>query len=236
MALPRATTRLRYGRVAAMGSALVVTLVAVLGGTGLLSGGAGSDPVAQAVTLEAAEPTSGAGGADRTRNRRTTAGDDQPDDDEPGAQRFTRQDRTRSPRAQQSLEVPPASGEDRRVVFDMGAQRVWLVEASGAVRRTYLVSGSLTDNLDAGSYSVYSKSEQAWGIDDSGTMRYMVRFAHGKRAAIGFHDIPIRDGRLVQTRAELGAPQSHGCIRQARPDAQALWRFAPVGTPVVVVA
>ena len=226
----------RYGRVAALGSGLVVTLVAVLGGMGLLSDGAGSDPVAQAVTLEAAETTSGAGGADRTRNRRTTAGDDQPDDDEPGAQRFTRQDRTRSPRAQQSLEVPRASGEDRRVVFDMGAQRVWLVEASGAVRRTYLVSGSLTDNLDAGSYSVYSKSEQAWGIDDSGTMRYMVRFAHGERAAIGFHDIPIKDGRLVQTRAELGAPQSHGCIRQARPDAQALWRFAPVGTPVVVVA
>lgn len=240
MALPRATTRLRYGRVAALGSGLVVTLVAVLGGMGLLPEGAGSDPVAQAATLEAAEPTSGAGGADRKKNRRTTAGDDQPDD-EPGAQRFTRQDRTRSPRtrsprAPQSLEVPPASGEDRRVVFDMGAQRVWLVEASGAVRRTYLVSGSLTDNLDAGSYSVYSKSEQAWGIDDSGTMRYMVRFAHGERAAIGFHDIPIKDGRLVQTRAELGAPQSHGCIRQARPDAQALWRFAPVGTPVVVVA
>ena len=218
-----------------MGSGLVVTLVAVLGGMGLLPEGAGSDPVAQAATLEAAEPTSEAGGADRTRNRRTTAGDDQPDD-VPGAQRFTRQDRTRSPRAQQSLEVPPASGEDRRVVFDMGAQRVWLVEASGEVRRTYLVSGSLTDNLDAGSYSVYSKSEQAWGIDDSGTMRYMVRFAHGERAAIGFHDIPIKDGQLVQTRAELGAPQSHGCIRQARPDAQALWRFAPVGTPVVVVA
>jgi lipoprotein-anchoring transpeptidase ErfK/SrfK len=27
---------------------------------------------------------------------------------------------------------------------------------------------------------------------------------------------------------------SHGCIRQARPDARALWRFAPVGTQVVV--
>jgi len=251
MALPRTTTRLRYGRVAAMGSGLVVTLVAVLGGMGLLPEGAGSDPVAQAVTLEAAEPTSGVAArgavvesaagnpaersagnpAERTAGNpaeRTRASAD--------GHRFTRQDRTRSPRAQQSLEVPPASGEDRRVVFDMGAQRVWLVEASGAVRRTYLVSGSLTDNLDAGSYSVYSKSEQAWGIDDSGTMRYMVRFAHGERAAIGFHDIPTKDGQLVQTRAELGAPQSHGCIRQARPDAQALWRFAPVGTPVVVVA
>ena len=45
-------------------------------------------------------------------------------------------------------------------------------------------------------------------------------------AAIGFHDIPVLDGRLVQARDDLGTPQSHGCIRQWRPDAQALWDFA----------
>ncbi|MGZ4446323.1 MAG: L,D-transpeptidase, partial [Nocardioides sp.] len=76
----------------------------------------------------------------------------------------------------------------------------------------------------------------AWGIDDSGTMRYFVRFAHGQNAAIGFHDIPVDDGHLVQTRAQLGTPQSHGCVRQARPDAIALWHFAPLGTTVVVTA
>jgi lipoprotein-anchoring transpeptidase ErfK/SrfK len=40
----------------------------------------------------------------------------------------------------------------------------------------------------------------------------------------------------VQTRDQLGSPQSHGCIRQWRPDARALWRFAPRGTKVVVTA
>jgi lipoprotein-anchoring transpeptidase ErfK/SrfK len=121
----------------------------------------------------------------------------------------------------------------------MADQRVWLVDATSAgdvVRRTYLVSGSVTDNLGPGTYEVYSRSEHAWGIDDSGTMRYMVRFAHGASAAIGFHDIPVDDGERVQTRAELGTPRSHGCIRQWRPDAKALWDFAPVGTEVVVVA
>jgi lipoprotein-anchoring transpeptidase ErfK/SrfK len=116
----------------------------------------------------------------------------------------------------------------------MGDQRVWLVRGDGSVKRSYLVSGSVYDNLDAGDYEVYSRSEHATGIDDSGTMRYMVRFAHGDRAAIGFHDIPVDDGELVQTRSRLGTPLSHGCIRQWRPDARALWRFAPVGTTVVV--
>jgi hypothetical protein len=133
--------------------------------------------------------------------------------------------------------VPDDSGEGRRIVFDQSDQRVWLVDDDEEVERTYLVSGSLSDNLEPGTYSVYSRSEQAWGIDDSGTMMYFVRFTEGPNgAAIGFHDIPIDDGALVQTLDELGTPQSHGCIRQEREDAIALWEFAPVGTEVDVTA
>ncbi len=84
---------------------------------------------------------------------------------------------------------------------------------------------------------MYSKSEEAWGIDDSGTMKYFVRFTEGPNgAAIGFHDIPIDNGALVQTIDELGTPQSHGCVRQEREDAIALWEFAPIGTEVAVTA
>ncbi|HEU5454756.1 MAG TPA: L,D-transpeptidase, partial [Nocardioides sp.] len=130
--------------------------------------------------------------------------------------------------------LPDGSGEGRRVVFSEGQQRVWLVGGNDKVQHTYLVSGSVYDNLDPGSYEVYSRSEQAWGIDDSGTMKYFVRFAQGDNAAIGFHDIPIDDGQPVQTASELGTPLSHGCIRQRRADAKLLWAFAPIGTKVVV--
>jgi lipoprotein-anchoring transpeptidase ErfK/SrfK len=139
--------------------------------------------------------------------------------------------------AAQDPPVPADSGEGKRIVFDQSEQRVWLVGDDGQVERTYLVSGSLYDNLFPGRYSVYSKSVQAWGVDDSGTMKYFVRFTHGTNgAAIGFHDIPVDDGQLVQTAAQLGTPQSHGCIRQLRDDAIALWDFAPVGTEVDVTA
>jgi L,D-transpeptidase catalytic domain len=131
--------------------------------------------------------------------------------------------------------VPAESGDGKRIVFDQSDQRVWLVDDANDVTRTYLVSGSLYDNLDPGTYSVYSRSEQAYGIDDSGTMKYFVRFTEGEKgAAIGFHDIPIDNGSLVQTVAQLGTPQSHGCIRQEREDAIALWEFAPIGTEVDV--
>ncbi|MGH3414738.1 MAG: L,D-transpeptidase [Marmoricola sp.] len=132
--------------------------------------------------------------------------------------------------------VPAASGHGRRVVFDISAQRVWLVHRDGSVAATYLASGSVDHNLHPGHYRVYSRSPWATGIDDSGVMQYFVRFAHGQNAAIGFHSIPTKDGHPLQTRGQLGTPQSHGCIRQAKPDAIRLWHFAAIGTRVVVVA
>ena len=135
-----------------------------------------------------------------------------------------------------STALPSGSGSGRRVVFDISAQRVWLVDRSDAVQRTYLVSGSVTDNLGPGHYSVYSRSRNAVGVDDSGTMQYFVRFTRGKNAAIGFHDIPVDNGRQVQTVAQLGQPMSHGCIRQKSADAKRMWAFADLGTKVDVVA
>lgn len=138
--------------------------------------------------------------------------------------------------ADASAPLPEHSGSGRRVVFDMSEQQVWLVGPAGRVQRTYPVSGSRTDNLSAGRYEVYSRSRDAVSYTYEETMGYMVRFAHGENAAIGFHDLPVdQQGERVQTRAQLGTPLSSGCIRQARPDARAMWRFAHVGTAVVVV-
>jgi hypothetical protein len=213
-------TRPRWNRLGAAGGALGVTLVAVLGGIGILPVEPGPAVAASLPRQSIEQPgtkTDSLSLADST----PTAG-------------------TRGDEANSKVDVPnlPAnSGSGRRIVFAMADQRVWLVgDEDDDVERTYLVSGSLTDNLHPGTYSVYSKSEEAVGIDDSGTMKYMVRFAHGPNAAIGFHDIPVLDGAKVQTVDQLGTPQSHGCIRQLRADAKALWDFAPVGTTVVVVA
>jgi lipoprotein-anchoring transpeptidase ErfK/SrfK len=66
-------------------------------------------------------------------------------------------------------------------------------------------------------------------------MRFMIRFAHGRNLAIGFHSIPTVRGKPLQSESQLGTYQSHGCVRQSVPDAFFLWLWAPVGTPVVVI-
>lgn len=212
----------------------VVTLTAVLGGIGVLpTGGQDASAVTASLTVPLAGPDGVAdNGADDTA--RNSAADDRASR---GAQSAKGPKGTADPEViSASPDVAPAeSGDGKRVVFSQEDQRVWLVDDDNDVERSYLVSGSVYDNLDPGTYAVFSRSEKAWGIDDSGTMNWFVRFAHGPNAAIGFHDIPVDDGQQVQTRAELGSPQSHGCIRQRTADALALWDFAPIGTTVVVI-
>jgi lipoprotein-anchoring transpeptidase ErfK/SrfK len=214
--------RPRYGRIGVATASMTVTVIAVLGGAGALPSAA--DSASEGAIAPAAAREHG----------NATA----PDNDVPAeSAKPTSADVTGGRELDEvSTEtvLPADSGSGRRIVFSEDRQRVWLVNGRGVVTRTYLVSGSVYDNLDPGTYSVYSRSQQAWGIDDSGTMQYFVRFAHGDNAAIGFHDIPVDEGHAVQSLADLGTPQSHGCIRQKRADAIALWDFAPLGTPVVV--
>ena len=135
--------------------------------------------------------------------------------------------------------LPENSGTGRRAVYSKSRQRVWTVEADGTVSRTYLVSGRLTYNQPSpGTYTVFSRSGFTCNIKDPTICwRYMVRFTVGPDGDnIGFHEIPNKNGRPVQTISQLGTALSGGCVRQATPDAQWMWDWAPVGTKVVVLA
>lgn len=208
--------RPRYGRLVLAVASMSVTSVAVLGGVGVL-------PIAQAD--ETGPPGASLSTAEQQSAPAVTPTPTPTSSVEPTPEQAPVDD-----------VLPADSGDGRRVVFSQERQRVWLVQEGGAVASTYLVSGSVSDNLDPGEYAVYSRSEDAYGIDDSGTMKWFVRFTQGDNAAIGFHDIPVDDGAKVQTVDQLGTPLSHGCIRQRRSDARRMWTFAPIGTKVVVTA
>jgi L,D-transpeptidase catalytic domain len=224
--------RPRYGRIAMLGVSVIVTLTTVLGGVGVLPSGGSASYAAGAGAQDAEGERGGATASLSAAEPRTAGATDAEESAEPEEPEAA-PDPTEPPDPDDLL-VPEDSGEGRRVVFDETAQRVWLVNRDDSVERTYLVSGSVYDNLDPGTYSVFSSDEHATGIDGS-ALRFMVRFTTGAEAAIGFHDIPVLDGEKVQTPDELGTPLSHGCIRQHGKDARALWEFAPLGTKVVVV-
>ncbi len=126
--------------------------------------------------------------------------------------------------------------DTKHVVYQRGDQRVWLIEADGSVRDSFLVSGRASAP-HPGSYRVYSKSERAWAYVPGVTMDHMVRFATGSEGGnIGFHAIPISRGRGIQSVDQLGTPLSAGCVRMHQDKARQMFDWADLGTPVLVTA
>jgi lipoprotein-anchoring transpeptidase ErfK/SrfK len=127
----------------------------------------------------------------------------------------------------------PDAGSGHRIVYSNSKQRVWAYDADGSLVRTYPVSGK-RGVPRPGEYNVWSRSPSS--RSGSVTLRYMVRFAHGSRMAIGFHEIPVGRRGPIQSIGELGQFRSHGCVRQSPADALFMWNFAPLGTRVTVTA
>jgi len=231
----RRELRPRYGRIAVLATSVTVSGVAALGGMGVLATTSAQAGSAHEASYAGRAPSTALDGSSVPAQPGT--GTVPPTQGAAASSTGT----STSAEAATLTALPADSGHGRRIVFSQDRQRVWLVDSpsdgSDAVQRTYLVSGSVSDNLQPGTYSVYSRSRWAVGVEESGVMQYFVRFTQGPTgAAIGFHSIPTHNDVPLQTRAQLGTALSHGCIRQDLPDATALWDFAPVGTKVVVVA
>ena len=132
--------------------------------------------------------------------------------------------------------VPIKSGTGRRIVYANRQQRVWVINADNEVIRTFLVSGMLGQPGN-GTFSVFSKSPTSYSPEFAGvTFRFMTRFAIGRNGGnIGFHEIPVRNNKPMQTVDELGAFKGSGCLRSSTQDALFIYQWATLGTKVVVV-
>ena len=132
--------------------------------------------------------------------------------------------------------VPVGSGNGRRIVYANRQQRVWVINEQNEVIRTFLVSGML-GQPGKGTFRVFSKSPTSYSPEFAGvTFRFMTRFAIGRNGGnIGFHEIPVRNNKPMQTVEELGAFKGSGCLRSSTQDAIFIYRWAKIGTKVVVV-
>jgi lipoprotein-anchoring transpeptidase ErfK/SrfK len=138
--------------------------------------------------------------------------------------------------AELNLAVPKNSGSGRRIVFSNRQLRVWVINGSGEVIRSFLVSGQ-RGQPKKGSYFVKNQSVSSFSQELEGVkFRFMTRFAIGRNGGnIGFHEIPTKKGVPLQTEAELGTFLGSGCLRSSTQDAKFIYDWAKPGTAVVVV-
>jgi len=133
-------------------------------------------------------------------------------------------------------ELPSKSGSGRRVIYKNSVQWVWVVDAQNNVVRAMPVSGR-RGVPRSGEYKVNSQSLRSFSLDFEGVwFNNMTRFALGPAGGnIGFHDIPKKDGKVMQTENQLGTFRGSGCIRMSPVDAKFIFKFAKPGTKVVVL-
>ena len=132
--------------------------------------------------------------------------------------------------------LPASSGFGRRVVYKNSLQWVWIVDVNNIVVRVFPVSG-LLGVPNPGKYKVTSQSLRSFSLDLKDVwFNHMTRFALGPQGGnIGFHAIPTKYGKPLQTEAQLGSFQGGGCIRVRPDDAKFIFQYAKLGTTVVVL-
>lgn len=88
-----------------------------------------------------------------------------------------------------------------------------------------------------GEYKVNSQSLRSYSLEFEGVwFNNMTRFAMGPAGGnIGFHEIPTKNGKALQTEEQLGSFQGSGCLRMSPDDAKFIFNFAKPGTKVVVL-
>lgn len=131
--------------------------------------------------------------------------------------------------------LPRNSGEGRRVVYSNSLQWVWVVDKNENVIRSMPASGRRGVPAP-GTYNVTSQQPWSFSLDFEGVnFRWMTRFALGPAGGnIGFHEIPRKDGKPLQTQSQLGSFAGSGCVRLATADAKFIYGWARPGTTIVV--
>ncbi|CAB4607400.1 MAG: L,D-transpeptidase family protein [Actinobacteria bacterium] len=132
--------------------------------------------------------------------------------------------------------LPANSGVGRRIVYKNELQWVWVIDGKNKVVKTMPVSGR-RGVPKPGEYQVNSQSLRSFSLDFEGVWFInMTRFALGPAGGnIGFHEIPVKNGKPLQTEDQLGSFQGSGCLRMSADDAKFIFNFGKPGTKVVVL-
>ncbi len=112
-------------------------------------------------------------------------------------------------------------GAARHVEVLLDRQLALLVTGGAVFRVLHVSTGGKGYETPIGSYRIFRKEERSWSVPFSVWLPWASYFVGG----VAFHEYP--DVPVVAA--------SHGCVRVPAGDAELLYEFAPLDTPVHVL-
>lgn len=127
---------------------------------------------------------------------------------------------TKAALAKASPPKPKANGPSRRIEVFREKGVALLIGGGKTKRAIHVSTGGPGNETPAGSYEVFRKELKSWSVPFQTWLPYASYFNNG----IAFHEYPD-----VPT-----YPASHGCVRVPAPEAKGVYKFAAIGTAVIV--
>jgi len=128
---------------------------------------------------------------------------------------------------------PPAYDGSKYILVDISEQHMYVYEADELVY-SFIVSTGMENSTRVGTFSVLNKIPNAYGAIWNIWMPNWLGIYWSGSLQNGIHALPILPNGATLWAGFLGTPISYGCVVLDTYDAQVLYDWADIGTPVEI--
>lgn len=131
--------------------------------------------------------------------------------------------------------TPPApTGAGKRILIDLSEQHLYAFEGDQLIYSFVASSGAAPTYTRTGEFRVQSKIPNAYGATWSIWMPHWLGIYWAGASENGIHGLPILPNGQTLWAGYLGTAISYGCVVLGTSEAQSLYLWAEIGTPVTI--
>ena len=130
-------------------------------------------------------------------------------------------------------DAPPSYDGNKYILVDISEQHMYVYEADALVY-SFVSSTGMNNATRTGSFSVLDKIPSAYGASWDIWMPNWLGIYWAGSMENGIHALPILPGGGTLWAGYLGAPVSYGCVVLGSYEAQLLYDWVDIGTPVEI--
>jgi len=130
-------------------------------------------------------------------------------------------------------DAPPSYSGSKHILVDISEQHMYVYEGDSLVY-SFIASTGMGNSTRVGTFSVLNKIPNAYGATWNIWMPNWLGIYWSGSLQNGIHALPILSNGATLWAGYLGTPISYGCVVLDTYDAQALYDWADIGTPVEI--